>query len=185
MNVFLLLALLTAPCEATAPRNFGQVSAEDGTFAGVYRGAQPHHCGEIAYLRQLGVKTIVQLNDAGSEADRREKDEAEAAGIRVEAFDISPFAIGKKSSCADVDRILEILSDENNRPAYVHCKLGRDRTGYIIGAFEEAVLHKSITEVLAELSSYGYHGYPTVLFRQIQRELRAGVPTCTADHAFR
>ena len=185
MTVFLLLAFLTAPCKATAPQNFGQVSAEDGTFAGVYRGAQPRNCGEIAYLRQLGVKTIVQLNDAGSDADRREKDEAEAAGIRVESFDINPFAIGNKSSCADVDRILEILSDESNRPAYVHCKLGRDRTDYIIGAFEEAVLHKSVIAVLAELSSYGYHGYPTVLFRQIERELRAGSPACTADHAFR
>ena len=180
-----MIAILFAAalCTPSQPKNFGEVSANDGSFAGIYRGAQPVNCSEIEYLKQLGVKTIVKLNDSGSKSDRVEKSEAEAAGIRVESFDIDPFAIGEKKTCGDVDRVLDILADAKNRPVYVHCVLGRDRTGYIIGAYEEVALHKPVRDVLEELKAYGYHGYPTLIFRQIRRELRSGSPGCTAGRA--
>jgi len=176
------------PCdtaEAAPPKNFGKVVRGDGTFAGIYRGGQPTTCGEIRYLKDLGIRTIVKLNESGTELDRAEIAAAQAAGMQIESFRINPFSIGRKRSCASVGRILDILTDDKSGPVYVHCSVGRDRTGYIVGTFEEVVLHKQVTAVLDELAFFGYHGYPTLLFRQIMRELRSGNPVCTADRAFR
>jgi protein tyrosine/serine phosphatase len=162
------------------PSNFGEIVAGDRTFAGVYRGGQPRSCGEIQYLRQLGVKTIVKLNERGTQTDAAERRTAEAAGIHVEAFDLSARSIGTGKTCDDVKRILNFIASESNRPTYVHCSIGRDRTGYIAGAYEEAILHKSVKEVLAELARHGHRGLLTLLFPQIRRELRTGMPQCVA-----
>jgi len=165
---------------AVAPANFGEVVDAKGTPAGIYRGAQPLTCAEIAYLKHLGVKSIVKLNDTGAPVDESEKQAAEAAGIHVESFGMSPRTIGSSNTCADVRKMLRFLETPSNRPAYVHCTAGRDRTGYLIGAYEETVLHKPVDSVLAELAQYGHHGYPTWIYPGIRRELRTGNPQCAA-----
>jgi protein-tyrosine phosphatase len=173
------LARFSCPsAEAVKPRNFGEIVDNDGAFAGVYRGAQLHSCNELAYLKTLGVKTIVKLNDGGGPLDRAEEREAEAAGIAVKAFDFSAWSIGQPDNCEYVRRVIRFIQDEANRPVYIHCTAGRDRTGYIVGTYEEAVLRKPVSEVLAELAKFGHHGYPTLLFPQIRRELRSGKPHC-------
>ncbi len=168
-------------CPSTAPRNFGSA----GASAGVYRGKQLRTCGEIAFLKELGVKTIIKLNAPASKSksctstvDSDEARLAEAAGITMKSFSFSAWSIGKPDSCECVKEVLRIMESESNRPVYVHCSAGRDRTGYIVGAYEELVLGKPAAEVLAELAEHGHHGYPALLFPQIRRELKTGAPQC-------
>ena len=164
--------------QATAPRNFGSVVDPSCASAGVYRGGQLRTCGEIAFLKEQGVKTIVKLNEGGSALDADEKRQAEAAGIAVKRFSLSAWSIGKPGTCDKVKEVLRLMENESNRPVYVHCSAGRDRTGYIVGAYEELVLGRAAGEVLTELATYGHHGYPALLFPQIRRELKTGSPRC-------
>lgn len=164
--------------QATAPRNFGSVVDPRGASVGVYRGGQPLTCGEIAFLKQQGVKTIVKLNEGGSVLDGDEARQAAAAGIVVKSFPFSAWSIGKPETCGDVKEALRFMESESNRPVYVHCSAGRDRTGYIIGAYEELFLDEPVDAVLTELAKYGHHGYPALLFPQIRRELNTGSPRC-------
>jgi protein tyrosine/serine phosphatase len=170
-------------CASTEPRNFERVVDASEVPTGVYRGAQLRTCGEIEYLKQFGVKTIVQLNAGGSPFDTAEKRAAEAAGIRVEPFHFSAWSIGKQKTCTDVKKALRAIALESNQPVYIHCTLGRDRTGYLVGAYEELFLRKPAADVLAELARHGHHGHPVLLYPQIRRELKAGTPRCGKDLA--
>src|ERR1051325_2213370 len=134
-----MLALAAMACASTqslhcdapvvrAPRNFGAVVEHR-----LYRGGQPASCGELEYLKSIGVKSILKLNDRGSRIDEDEKREAAAFGITVRSFAFNAATIGEPSTCDDVREALRFVADERNQPVFVHCTAGNDRTGYIVG----------------------------------------------------
>jgi tyrosine-protein phosphatase SIW14 len=124
--------------------NFHQVNDQ------VYRGAQPKE-GGLQKLKQLGIKTIINLRDDDGRA-RAEETEAQAAGIRY--FNIP---MGNFGAPADktVDQVLALLSATENQPVFVHCKRGSDRTGTIIAIYR--IEHDGWTseKAKAEAKRYG------------------------------
>lgn len=167
-----------------APRNFGLVApAEAGAPVAVYRGGQPETCGELEYLKSVGVKSILKLNDAGHAVDAAEKEHAAALGLAMKSFGFGAMNIGEASTCSDVSEALAFLRDEANWPVYVHCTMGKDRTGYIVGMFERLDLGRETSEVLAHLREYGHKGSRAVAFAQIGAELAKQVPTCAAGRS--
>lgn len=178
---FLLIAVLLLGCRSTrsfvcdptphAPRNFGAVSEQ------IYRGGQPMTCGELAYLKATGVKTILKLNDRNSPVDEAEKAEAARLGMRIESFAFNAKTIGSSASCPDVQRAIAFIENPANQPVFIHCTAGKDRTGYIVGLYERES-GRSIEDVMNELHRYGHRAARSAAFSQIDRELQRERPVC-------
>jgi protein tyrosine/serine phosphatase len=96
----------------------------------LYRGGQPKE-GGIGRLKQLGVKTIINLRDDDGRA-RSEEAEARAAGLRY--FNV-PLPNFNRPTDKTVSQILALISSNENQPVFVHCKRGSDRTGTIIAVY--------------------------------------------------
>src|SRR5262249_2992700 len=100
--------------------NFHEVSP------GIYRGARPSPVG-IQQLADMGVKYILNLELPPLTSER---EAAERLGIQVIE---KPMHWNWFVDDNLMNEDIAILSDPANRPIYVHCSLGRDRTGLIIG----------------------------------------------------
>ncbi len=169
----------TTASEQRPPRNFGSVLATAGGQTTIFRGGQPETCGELEYLRSIGVKSILKLNDRGLPMDADEKARATALGFRVQSFAFNAATIGSAPTCGPVREALAFARDRGNWPVFVHCTAGKDRTGYIVGLFEKLVLGRSADAVLGELHRYGHTGIRSILFGQIDRELASPAPVCS------
>lgn len=162
---------------ARAPKNFGQVLAADGKPTAVYRGGELTSCDQIAFLEQLHVTHVLQLNASTSDAARGRHQEG---AFEVLPLHLTATTIGRPSTCGEVRTALDYLRDPANWPVYVHCTKGRDRTGYVIGMFERGALSRPVESVMIELAAYGHHGLYRLLFGQIDRELASAEPACLA-----
>jgi protein tyrosine/serine phosphatase len=140
--------------DAAGIDDFGVVT--DGARA-LYRGAQPSEQG-ISTLRSLGVRTIVNLRD---DADPREQEWAAAAGMQY---------VRIPSTCADpraddLRRFLRMMeggpvASQGGAPVafpvFVHCKVGRDRTGLFVATYRIVEQHWSNDRALREMDDYGH-----------------------------
>ncbi len=91
---------------------------------GLYRGAQP---SDDAYplLKQFGIKTVVNFRH---ETDRIEKERklVEAAGMNYVSL---PWKIFEKPAPEVTERFFSIVNDPAQKPVFVHCRRGVERTG--------------------------------------------------------
>ncbi|HTQ55959.1 MAG TPA: sulfur transferase domain-containing protein [Bryobacteraceae bacterium] len=120
--LFIAFPLLAA--SAPGIRNFDQVDAH------VYRGGQPTDEG-FQYLAKIGVKTVIDLREAGPRAEAEERAVASAGMhyVNVPMTGLTP------PTDAEIGRILGMLEDGTAGPVFVHCWRGADRTGAVIAAY--------------------------------------------------
>lgn len=143
---------------ASAPpiANFAQVSD------GLYRGGHPDAAG-LDYLQSLGIKTIVDLEVADLiEATPSEIDDelagADARNIAVVRYPMSAFEPAISTSFdTDMDSVLTTLGDPIQRPIFVHCKHGQDRTGLVIGLERVKNEEWNPADAYAEMLKFGFH----------------------------
>jgi protein tyrosine/serine phosphatase len=57
-----------------------------------------------------------------------------------------------------MDRIVAIMADPANQPVFVHCKLGKDRTGIVVAAYRMKVEGWPFTLAESEMESFGFNG---------------------------
>jgi protein tyrosine/serine phosphatase len=113
---------------AGAPiKRFSQVSAA------LYRGGQPDAAG-YAYLRALGVRTVISLRDGDDERPL-----VEALGMRFVHIPITfrPLLRNDVPDAA-LARFLAVVDDPASGPVFVHCRRGADRTGTFVGLYRVA-----------------------------------------------
>lgn len=124
--------------------NFHQVNGS------LYRGGQPRK-GGLQQLKQLGVKTIVNLRDDDDRA-RAEKGEAESLGLRYFNIPLSNFG---RPSDSQVDQVLKLIEGQENQPLFIHCARGSDRTGTVVAIYR--IMHDGWTseKAKAEAKQYG------------------------------
>lgn len=170
----LLLSGGRARAAESAPRNFGVVVRD-----GIYRGGQPGE-KQLEYLRDLGVRTIVKLNHRQL---GQERVLAARLGMKLVSLPLDPSSVGEKPSCAVVAEAIALLSDRSSWPVYVHCSHGRDRTGFVVGAYRQLLERRPWPSVSEELASFGHDGSMRRAYPQISRELENGVPSCRAEIA--
>jgi len=154
---------LTAPPEPPAfrylaspagPVRFARVAAT------VYRGGQPT-LRDLEALRDLGVKTIVNLRREDSDAWRREELDAKRLGLRFVHF---PFygVFG-----ANETFLLPIVKELRKGDVYVHCLHGRDRTSLMVALYR--VLVENWEPQLAwKLEAIDYGSAQTYFYRQLR-----------------
>lgn len=102
--------------------NFGKVSDQ------LYRGAQPTGT-DYADLAALGVKTVIDLR---ADADSREPGLVKKAGMQLVRIPMSGY---ERPSDATVAQFLKVINESASVPAFVHCKVGKHRTGVMVAVY--------------------------------------------------
>jgi len=124
--------------------NFYKVSDE------LYRGRQPTAEG-IAKLKELGIKTIVNL--------RMEESDSELltdSNIAYERIAIKAKTVDE----ADVIKFLKIATNKEKTPVFLHCRRGADRTGMMVAVYRVAVQDWTKEEAIEEMVKGGYRFSP-------------------------
>ena len=143
--------LLAIPAFANGPadrlaaitiENFGQVNDV------YYRGGQPSG-GDYADLKALGVRTIIDLTNEGSDQGRA----AKQAGLKY--FSV-PMSSTSAPSATQVDQFLALVNDPANQPVYVHCKGGRHRTGTLTAVYRMSNDGWSADRAYEEMLKYDF-----------------------------
>jgi protein tyrosine phosphatase (PTP) superfamily phosphohydrolase (DUF442 family) len=103
----------------------------------------------VTKIAAAGIKTILKLN-ADSPA---ETNWAAGAGVALETVLMSNKV---SPTYEQVDEALAIINDASKQPVLVHCHLGHDRTGAVIGAYRVTVQGWSVDKAAAEAKQLGY-----------------------------
>ena len=121
----------------------------------LYRGAQPEPEG-IKELEKLGIKTIIGLRSAHSDK--------EILGNAKIAYESIPMQVWDMKE-DDVVRFLQLATDKNRQPVFVHCQYGADRTGAMCAAYRVAVDGWTKQQAIDEMTQGGFefHSYWTNL----------------------
>ena len=132
------------PIELPGLPNFHKVSDD------LYRGAQPTAEG-MKQLKKLGIKTVVNLRSSHSDHD-----ELEGTGLAYEHIEMTAWG---KPEEKDVLRFLQIVSDINSSPVFVHCQHGADRTGTMCAIYRIIIQGWSKEEAIEEMTKggFGFH----------------------------
>ncbi|MHC4119680.1 MAG: fused DSP-PTPase phosphatase/NAD kinase-like protein [Planctomycetota bacterium] len=131
------------PIELPGVPNLHKVSED------LYRGAQPTAEG-MKQLEKLGVKTIVNLRTTGSDRDEIEGTNLEYRHITMKTWNPDD---------EDIARFLQITTDADRTPVFVHCRHGADRTGTVSAIYRIAVEGWTKDEAITEMTKggFGYH----------------------------
>lgn len=126
--------------------NFG-IAFQNTTRHNLYRSAQPDSRG-LADLYQLGIKTIVKLNE--------DDDDNLFLGrlIKLPMTGWSAF-YSLESLMAVAQRIQEELLSSD---VLVHCTHGRDRTGLVCATYQLLYTPLQLSSVLADRKTFGVSG---------------------------
>jgi protein tyrosine phosphatase (PTP) superfamily phosphohydrolase (DUF442 family) len=136
----------------------------------VYRGSQPTEPADYAALRELGIKTIVNLRNDGM----FEKNVAEQYGFRFLMFPMSAWTYPKENL---VNGALEALRDERNGPVFVHCLVGKDRTGLIVALYRVLDQGWTPTRAYYEWVDFGFNRIFIQLLYYFDKRTRGVLPS--------
>ncbi len=116
----------------------------------LYRGAQPSAEG-FWQLKQMGVKTVVNLRSFHSD-----RDELGETGLAYEHIYMKTW----HPEDEEVVRFLQIVMDRDRTPVFVHCQQGADRTGLMCAVYRVAMCGWTKEEAIEEMTSdeFGFHG---------------------------
>jgi protein tyrosine/serine phosphatase len=56
-----------------------------------------------------------------------------------------------------VDRVVALLTDPANRPVFVHCRQGRDRTGIVVAAYRMKIQGWPLAAAEEEMDSFHFN----------------------------
>lgn len=131
------------PVELPGVPNLHKVSDD------LYRGAQPTAEG-MAELHKLGIKTIVNLRSFHSD-----RDEIGVLPLGYEHMTMKTWHAEDK----EVVRFLQIVTDKERTPVFVHCQRGADRTGTMCAIYRIFVQGWTQEEATAEMREGGFGFY--------------------------
>ena len=125
----------------------------------LYRGAQPTDEGMLG-LKKMGIKTVVNLRSLHSDKD-------EIGDIDL-VYEHIPMIWHPNEE--DVVKFLQVVTDTNNAPVFVHCMQGADRTGVMCAVYRIVVCGWTKEEAISEMTTggFGYHRIWTNLIRFIE-----------------
>ncbi len=117
----------------------------------LYRGAQPSAVG-MRQLKAMGIKTVVNLRSFNSD-----REELGDTGLAYEHIYMKAWHPERK----EIIRFLQITTDKNHTPVFVHCQHGADRTGLMCAVYRVAVCNWTKEEAIREMTQGGF-GHHTI-----------------------
>jgi len=126
----------------------------------LYRAAQPTAEG-FRNLREMGVKTVVNLRSMHGDAEL-----IEGTGLKEVRIRSNAASLGED----ELVRFLRAATDPANQPVLVHCAHGADRTGAAVAAWRIVVQGWPKEQAIREMTEGGF-GFHEV-FKNLPRMLR-------------
>ena len=124
--------------------NFGEVTPN------LYRGAQPTEEG-LQALKDMGINLVVDLRGGAS---KEEEETAKKLGMQyVSIPSHCPFPKDEPFA-----KFLRVLRENPGKKAFVHCRLGADRTGMAVASYRMAEEGWSADEAMKEMKAFGFNG---------------------------
>src|SRR5215210_3186059 len=162
-------------------KNFGQM---DERF---YRGAEPKGLEDIQALKQLGIHTVIDLQEKPEPAERGE---VESLGMRYVNIPMVDKAYPRPEWVA---AFMKTVDDPSTGKFFVHCAGGRHRTGAMGAVYRFEKYGWGYQQVYAEMkqfdfyTSWGHGDFKTFVedyARQMQARHAAPVthPAAAAAH---
>lgn len=120
---------------------------------GIFRGSQPTTQADFDFLKAHGVRSILSLQtfpwDIVTERRRARDNAIEYRNVYTPALPLAP-------SERRVKEALVTLADPALHPIFVHCRLGRDRTGMIVGLYRIYCQNWTPEAAWAEMLRFGF-----------------------------
>ncbi|MBI2221927.1 MAG: protein tyrosine phosphatase family protein [Acidobacteria bacterium] len=142
----------------------------------LYRGAQPDAEG-FRYLRDLGVRTVVNLRDDDEARTGAEQRIVESLGMRyihLPVRDGNFFTRSRTIPGETIRSFFAVVDGAQDGPVFLHCRRGADRTGALVGFYRIARHRWDNARAYAEARAIGMRSWYTGLKKQIYGF--AGVP---------
>lgn len=129
--------------------------------AHVMRGSHPITTDDYQFLKDNGVKTIIDLRWGPFEMGGEEDEMAQQYGFGYKHLSMDDkFTMLASPREATINKVLQDVTDPNLQPVYVHCIHGKDRTGLIMALYRVRYQHWDRTAAFNEWSQMGlWHGY--------------------------
>jgi hypothetical protein len=145
---------LIFPAQKVATLQNGDVLKVSET---VFRGPFLETEGDYAQLKALGITTLLSLQGLPGHVNF-EREMAKKYGFNFISNPIqgSIFAPSEKS----VNGALSVLANSKLGKIYVHCKLGRDRTGLVIALYRVFSEGVSANQAYQEMRAFGFRRRP-------------------------
>jgi tyrosine-protein phosphatase SIW14 len=150
-------------------KNFGQM---DERF---YRGAEPKGIEDVQALKDLGINTVIDLQEKPEPAERGE---VESLGMRYVNIPMVDKAYPKPEWVA---QFLKTVDDPSTGKFFVHCAGGRHRTGSMGAVYRFEKYGWNYDQVYAEMKQYDFytswgHGDFKTFVEDYARQMQARGP---------
>lgn len=122
---------------------------------GLYRGPPPRDRCHFEQLRQLGIRTVLDLRSWVPGSSRREADLGAEYGISCQLYRW-PATPWKKGG---VESAYPYLLRQDLRPLYIHCHTSRERTGLVIGLYRVREQGWAPLDAYCEMLRNGLRGF--------------------------
>jgi tyrosine-protein phosphatase SIW14 len=159
-------------------KNFGQM---DERF---FRGAEPKGVEDIQALKELGIKTVIDLQE---KPEPTERGNVESLGMRYVNIPMVDKAYPRPEWVA---QFLKTVDDPSTGKFYVHCAGGRHRTGSMGAVYRFEKYGWNYEQVYAEMKQYDFytswgHGDFKTFVEDYAKQMqsRPAHATTTAAHA--
>lgn len=125
----------------------------------LYRGPRPADNKDLVTLRDVGVKTVIDLESGFYEEfhdDDYEEAEVSEYGLYRTGIHCSDVVPPKAWQVALFLRMVT----GGLGPVYVHCLHGMDRTGFMVACYRMQIQGWSYKAARDEMFSFGFHKFP-------------------------
>ncbi|HEY3331598.1 MAG TPA: tyrosine-protein phosphatase [Capsulimonadaceae bacterium] len=159
LSITILASLSTLPAVAadSSLPNFAQVAP------GLYRGAAPTPAG-LAKVKSMGVATVIDLRIAPKTVA---KERAEVAKLGMTFVNL-PMGSAPPTQ-KQVTTFLALVNAAGDKPVFVHCQHGADRTGCMMGIYRVTHDKWSYAKAYSEMRHYGFKPYYTDLANAVKK----------------
>lgn len=123
------------------------------------RCGQPRPEQVESLIAQYGLRTVISLRGSrrADDPDEWETLERAACARGGARFHILPFNHRNPPTAAQAREFLALASDPGQTPALVHCRLGQQRTGLMVGLYRVHVQGATPSAALAEMDALGFN----------------------------
>jgi hypothetical protein len=153
------------------------------TVGKIYRGIQPGDEDDYAYLKSQGIRTTLNLRKYLKWQEKGLHKKADAHGFLYRHTGMPTLWMEPKDE--DVDEALRDLNDPALQPVYVHCRLGKDRTGMLVALHRVLDEHWTPCAAWKEWKSFGYLPWNDGLKDYFEKRLRNEPLIADYDHGFK
>jgi hypothetical protein len=108
--------------------------------ASLFKGSQPYTLDDYHTLSVVGVDVLYKLSNDLEFLGSREEELAAQFGMAVRNIGLPQLQLAQFVH-SDSDALVALIDRDlkSGMSVYVHCILGVDRTGFVIGAFQQLV----------------------------------------------